>query len=140
LMLAFEIEDLDAPARKLLSDLALKMDEPMSWTKKPYLVNWFHSDKKLRFFVLYLEPVYPNFSILGWIILASAFWFGITWLGVVGGMIASSGFLFTKWAYALGLWMGLKKVRSKSRLRILKVDVVLSRVLGEAKDGSVGSL
>jgi hypothetical protein len=86
-------------------------------------------DNKPRVRVLVLiKPIYPNFSIFGWmtaIVIYLLWGWSYGWILLPVG-IGCLGFFYTDYFYMLMLWAGLKKNGYKGKIRFLSYEEVAS--------------
>jgi hypothetical protein len=76
-----------------------------------------------------MSPMFFNFTIFGWLILGSMFYFlGWTWFLLAPLFLCSLGFFWTKWFFYFGLKLGLKKKGYKGKVELISINNFLEEV------------
>lgn len=84
--------------------------------------------KESTVYICKIEPIYPNFSYLGLIGIASLYWFGFNWSFYVGLVIMFTGFFWTRWFFIMMLRLGSRRMGYQGYIRSISSDTIMELI------------
>jgi len=76
--------------------------------------------------VVSILPLYPNYSIFGWLVALGVYMiWGFNWLVTIGIIIGCLGIFWTKYFYMLMLRLSLRKNGYKDKIKFITSDEIL---------------
>ena len=111
-------------------DLMRKVDLRLSFgglVKSPFIGNVRRWDTS--FYVLNLQPIYPDPSILGWVLLiGNALTFNVWWAYIPSGLIVLASLFWSRLFFFTLLYVMVRKAGHKGKIKLLGDQQTLRRV------------
>jgi hypothetical protein len=80
--------------------------------------------------VLDIAPIYPNFSILGWLYtLIFFYFFGFSLLLIPGLIVILLSIFWSRYFFILFVYLGLKKLGYKNKIKLISNEEALRRII-----------
>lgn len=122
----FIVDQGSSIVQKFIDDVGTKL-RSSNITKNPFFgrvraTGIAQRGKSKDLIVLSIRPIYPNYSVWGWVAAAVTFPLGIRWLTFTWVAVGLLGFFWTKYFFISMMKLGLRKAGYKGPIEVINAS------------------
>jgi H+/Cl- antiporter ClcA len=122
----FKVEPKNTILEEFVEQTKIRMQDT-NLVKNPFSANIRIVGDKL---VVSMQPIYPNFSLFGWVyILGIYLVWGLTFWLIPGIILGLLGIFWNKWFYVIMLKIALRRKKYKGKLKYVGNGIILKEVV-----------